>query len=143
MLTVNGFIILPLVRGLFIIISAKLAYIKDTFIAKGEHAMKSLPSLWINRHLNYRYQQMLVNLELLASMVLTGWFKQWLQIYNNQMIQNLITPFLQVWLKKTGYQTASINSYFLITQCVSSSYNTLSFKFIQNIYFISDDLNTS
>ncbi len=105
--------------------------------------MKSLPSLWINRHLNYRYQQMLVNLELLASMVLTGWFKQWLQIYNNQMIQNLITPFLQVWLKKTGYQTASINSYFLITQCVSSSYNTLSFKFIQNIYFISDDLNTS
>jgi hypothetical protein len=131
-----------LVSGLFIIISAKLAYIKDTFIAKGEHAMKSLPSLWISRHLNYLQQQMLANLELLTLMILTVWFKRWLQ-NSNRLIQSLIAPFWQVWLKKTGSQTTLINSYFLVTQRVSPSYNTLSFKFIQNIYFIPSDLNTS
>jgi hypothetical protein len=120
-----------------------LAYIKDTFIAKGERAMKFLPSLWISIGLKYQYQQRLVPSKLVSGlMILTTRFKQ-LHHNSNRLTRNLITPFLPVWLKSTGYQSTLISSYFLVTQWVSSSYNTLSLNFRQSIYLIPRGLNTS
>lgn len=104
--------------------------------------MKSLPSLWISRHLNYLHQQSLAKLGLLTLMILTVWFKPWLR-NSNRLTRNFIIPFLPAWLKDTGYQTTLINSYFLVTHRVSPSCNTLFIKFIQNIYPIPSGLNTS
>lgn len=104
--------------------------------------MKSLPSLWISRHLNYLYQQSLAKLGLLTLMILTIGFKPRLQ-NRNRLTRNFIIPLLPAWLKKTGYQTTLIHSYFLVTHRVSPSGNTLFIKFIQNVYLLPSGLNSS
>lgn len=104
--------------------------------------MKSIPSLWISRHLNYLHQQSLAKLRLPTLMILTVWFKPGFQ-NRNRLTRSLIIPFLPAWLKDIGYQTTLISSYFLITHRVSRFSNTLSIKFIQNIYFLPGELNTS
>ena len=130
-------------NDLFTLISARLAYIKDTFIAKGERAMKFLPSLWISVSLNYQRQQRLVPLKLVSGLtILITEFKQ-LHHNSNRLTPSIITLFLPVWLKSTGYQSTLISSYFLVTQWVSSSCQILSFDFRQNSYLISRALNTS
>ena len=144
MLSVNSCIILLLVNEWFTWISAKLAYIKDTFIAKGERAMKFLPSLWISIGSNYQPQQRLVQSGLLSRlMILTHCFKQ-LHQNNNRLTRSIITLFLPVVLKDTDYQTALISSYFLVTPRVSLSHNNiLAINFTQNIYLIPGGVNTS
>ena len=117
--------------------------LKDTFIAKGERAMKFLPSLWINIGPNYQPQQRLVQSGLLSRlMILTHWFKQ-LHQNNHRFNRSIITPLLPVELKTTGYQTALISSYFLVTPRVLPSHNILASNFTQNIYLIPMGLNTS
>jgi hypothetical protein len=88
------------------------------------------------------HQQSLAKLGLLTLMILTVWFKPGLR-NSNRLTRNLIIPLLPAWLKDTGYQTTLINSYFLVTHRVSLFSNTLSIKFIQNIYFLPGGLNTS
>ena len=126
----------------FILFSAKLAYIKDTFIAKGEHAMKFLPSLWTSVSSNYQPRQKLVQSQLRSRlMILTHWFKQ-LHQNNNQLTPSIITLYLPVELNNTGHQTTLISSVFLITQHVSP-YTIFAINFTRNRYSIPMGLNTS
>jgi hypothetical protein len=123
-----------------------LAYIfKDTFIAKGERAMKFLPSLWISIGLNYQYlQRLLVPLEWLSRLIIliTG-FKQ-LHRNGNRLTPSIIAPFLLIWLKNTSYLAILMSSFFLVTRRVSLSYNILFLiSCRQNIYLIPRRLNTS
>lgn len=128
----------------FILISAKLAYIKDTFVAKGERAMKFLPSLWLHIGLNYQHlQRLLVPLKLLSWLMrLILGFKP-LHHHSNRLTPSIIAPFLLVWLKNTGYLAILISSYFLVTLRVSPFYNILFINCRQNICLIPRGLNTS